>query len=703
MGKVLRILLILVGGLVALLVVAAIVLPLIIDPNDYKTEIADAVRKQTGRELVIEGDIGLSVFPWLGMEIGPTRLSNAAGFGEQPFAQVSDVQVRLKLLPLLRKEVQMDTVVLEGLRLHLARNEKGISNWADLAGEGQAPEPSAAPEQGGGLALAGLAIGGVRLTDAQVVWDDRSTGARYDIEQLSLTSGAIVPGDPVELELSLQLKAAQPEMQGGISFSGQVWVAESLQQVKLSDLDFSTDLHGAGLPGGALASSLTSKVLDLDLAKQTLDLPEFVLSALGLKITGQLQGRDLQAEVPQFSGRLKLGEFVPREVMQQLAIEVPETADPVVLGKADAELTLAATPRDVKLSDIRLRLDDSAITGQLSVANFAAPAIRFDFTLDQIDADRYLPPPAPDAPAAPVPPTTAAAAAASELPLETLRALDVAGSFRIQSLKAFQLRSRDVLFTLKAKDGVIRVHPAQAKLYEGRYDGDLTFDARQDTPRIAMNEKVSGVQAGPLLKDLTGDDRLGGVADVQVTLRGTGITPESLRKTLNGNLSFAFTDGRIKGFDLAGMIEKARAVLKGQPAPTDSGEVETRFTEIRGTAQVTNGLVRNEDLVANSPYFRVTGKGSTHLAQETIDYDLLAKVVGSPVGQGAQAMNELKGLVIPVHVGGSYSAPSYQVRLEEVLKQKVKAEVEQKVDEKKQQLEDKAKQKLENKLKGLFR
>ena len=116
MGKLLRIVAWIAGLLVVLVVVASIVLPMIVDPNDYKDDIADLVKSKTGRTLAIEGDIGLSVFPWLAVEIGPTSLSNADGFSAQPFASVNDVQVRIKLLPLLRKQVEMDTVVLDGLQ-----------------------------------------------------------------------------------------------------------------------------------------------------------------------------------------------------------------------------------------------------------------------------------------------------------------------------------------------------------------------------------------------------------------------------------------------------------------------------------------------------------------------------------------------------------------------------------------------------------
>ncbi len=709
MGKLLRIVVIVLLALVALVVVAAIALPFVLDPNDYKEKIAQLVEDNTGRTLQIEGDIGLSFFPWLGMEMGQTRLSNASGFGDQPFAKVDEVQIRLKLLPLLRKQVEMDTVVLVGLQLQLAKNAKGVSNWDDLTG--RTDTAPADPAEAGSMALAGLVIGGVRLENGAVQWQDHQAGSRYDLEQINLSSGAIVPGNPVDLELSLQVTANKPALAGAIALQGEVLVSDSLQQVTVAGLELTTDLQGEGLPGKAVKASLQTDVT-LDLARQTLDLPKFVLQALGLKLTGNLAGTQIQSEGASFNGALALQEFVPRDLLTQMGVAL-DTADASVLSKADAQLLYQAGTRNLRLSEIQIRLDDSRITGAAGIDDFATSALRFDLALDQLDADRYLPPPPPEGAVA-VPPTAAAAAGASELPLETLRGLNLAGSLRVAKLKAFRLQSTDVLIQVKAKDGVMRINPAEARLYQGQYRGDMTFNVQGKVPRFSMNERVNGVQAGPLLKDMTGDDRLTGNADVRVTLTGSGATPEAMRRTLNGDAAFAFTDGKVKGVDLAAMIEKARAVLRGQPAPAENTLQETSFTEIRGTATVNNGVVRNEDLVANSPYFRINGRGSADLGQETIDYLIKAKIVGSPVGQGAQAMNEFKGLVVPVQIGGTFAAPTYKVMLDQILKDKLEAElksklegrkeeVNERVEEKKQELQDKLKNQMEDKLKGLFR
>ena len=386
MGKLLRIVAYILGALVLLIVIAAIVVPLVIDPNDYKDDIAAAVEAQTGRKLVMDGDLGLSVFPWLAVEIGPTRLANAPGFSDRPFAAVKEVSVRIKLLPLLHREVQMDTVVLDGLQVSLETRADGSNNWADLAANEEtkpAPEAETGEAPGDGLALAGLAIGGVDISDANVIWDDRQQDARYEIADLSLRTGAITPGATVPVELGMQIDASQPPVKGPVNFSGKVTLSDDRQTLQVAKAELTTDLKGEGVPGGALKSRVGFDST-VNLASGDLQVPKLVIEALGLTIDATVQGKRL-IDAPVINADVKVKEFAPRQLIEALGQPLPEVADASVLGKADASLKLAATADSAKLSDLRVHLDDSSIDGSASVSNFAKPAIRFELHLDKIE------------------------------------------------------------------------------------------------------------------------------------------------------------------------------------------------------------------------------------------------------------------------------------------------------------------------------
>ncbi|MFZ5619830.1 MAG: AsmA family protein [Pseudomonadota bacterium] len=711
MSKILRVFGILVALLAVIIVVAALVLPRVIDPNNYRDDIARLVKEKTGRDLTIAGGIGWSVFPWLGVEIGAVRLSNAKGFGEEPFALVDAAQVRVKVLPLLRKEIEMSTVVLDGLQLRLARDKSGRTNWDDLMKPAAAKpaRPEKPAERDGGLPVAALAIGGVAINDARVLWEDQAAGVTQRIEDLDLELGAIEPGRPVDVTLSLSHRGGKPELASQVKLSAVVALAERLKQVTVSDLKLDVDAQGESLPGGRVRADLGAQAA-LDLDKQTLSLTDLVVNAMGLSLRGQAQGTGIGGDKPQLAGTLKIDEFVPRDVLRTLGQKLPEVSDATVLGKADAAFAFKATADSANLSDLRLRLDDSSVTGSLGISNFAKPATTFNLALDAIDLDRYLPPQKPGEVKAAPTPAEAAAGAAGMLPVDTLRGLNLKGTLKIGKLKAYQMRSTDITVTVAAKDGLVRVHPAGAKMYEGSYSGNVTLDVRGKEPRIAMDEKLAGVQIGPMLTDMTGDARITGKADIAVKLNAAGNDPEAMRRTMNGNASFSFLDGTVKGMNVLGEIRRAYALVRGKPAPAATGTPDqTDFSALTGTAVITNGLVRNDDLLLKSPVMQLAGKGTANLVNEQLDYGVTANLVDVLEGEG-----ELTGRAIPVRITGTFSAPKVGVDMEQVLKQEVKKQIEKKIEEKlgiggeaqkeevqkdvQQQLEEK----VQDKLKGLF-
>ncbi|VAW76022.1 A/G-specific adenine glycosylase [hydrothermal vent metagenome] len=653
-----------VGAVLVLMIVAIVVLPMIIDPNDYKPEISAAVESNTGRTLTMDGDLKLSVFPWLGIEIGQSALSNAKGFSAQPFAQVSEVQIRVKLLPLLSRQLVMDAVKLKGLQISLETDKSGKTNWQDLSGDKVARVPSAneKPEIAEDAPLlAGLAIGGIEISDARIIVDDRQNDSRLQIDDFNLTTGAIGSGDSVPVSLSMKVS-------------------------------------GTGLPGNGLAPELEFD-LALDPEAQTLQLSDLRFELAGLTLEGKLAGTQIMGDA-RFDGVLKVKEFVPRDVMKALGQSIPETSDPLVLGRADAELKLAATMKSAELSAFQIRLDDSTVEGSFSVTNFSHPAIRFDVRLDKIDVDRYLPQQQETAPGTPATPATATVAGASLIPVGMLRSLDVAGKLSIGELKATQLRSRDVTMQVKAKDGVARVYPATASMYEGNYKGDIKLDVRGKTPIISMNESLSGIQIGPLLKDLFDQDKLQGQTEISAQLTAKGQTPDEFKRTLNGKLAFAFTDGAVKGVNLVRVIRKGQALLKGKMLPQTGEPEQTDFSELSGSATVVNGVIHNKDLQAKSPLLRVDGKGKVSLPAETIDYIVTTKLIGSLEGQSGKELKDLRGIAIPVQISGTFSRPVIKPKLDSAVKDVVKKEIENKVKKKfGQELE----KQLGDKLKGFLR
>ena len=113
MGRLLKFFVWLVAGVVGVAVIAAVSLVLFFDPNDFRDRISAAVKESTGRDLVV-GEINLSVFPWLAVEVGRTELGNAEGFDSAEFLSFEAASLSVKIMPLiLRQEVEVGTAALE--------------------------------------------------------------------------------------------------------------------------------------------------------------------------------------------------------------------------------------------------------------------------------------------------------------------------------------------------------------------------------------------------------------------------------------------------------------------------------------------------------------------------------------------------------------------------------------------------------------
>lgn len=613
------------GGLVLLLFVTIIVAPMLIDPNDYREEIQAVVKDKTGRDLSINGDLNLSIFPWVGVGINEVSLSNATGFNAEYFAEIQEANVKVKLLPLLSRQVEVSTVVLKGMRLNLAKDKRGKTNWEDMiqsSAEGDKKPSDTNADQASGAALGAIAIGGVQIVDASISWDDASKGESYNLTDLGLSTDALSLGSPMGVELAFTVESSKPKATIRLKLDGDVVINEGLNKFDFQDLALAIDAAGEPVPNGAMKVDIATHLV-ADLAK---------------------------------SGSL--------------------TLDPMTI-----------------------KFDDSTLSGKASVNNFDKPAVTFDLAVDTINIDRYLPKTATEGSqssagnSASVPPPAAVAL----IPVQTVRDLNINGLFVVKSLIVNGLTAQEASVKVVAKNGVLNSQQSVKKFYNGSYDGKTTVDARQNTPRISVKEQVTGVDIEPLMVDLMGESKVSGVANIKAALTTRGNTVAAFKSALNGTAQFSFEDGTVKGIDVAALIKQGEAVLKGDvSALAAQGTGETAFANMSGTAQITNGLVNNQDLLMASPLINIKGAGTANLVSEVLDYRLtLQRTKALSEAEQADA-EDLKNMLIPVNVSGTFAKPSIKVDTKAIVLETQK----EKIEEKKTELKEKLDEKIGEKLKG---
>ncbi len=682
MKSLLRTLAIVAGVFLLLLGMVTAYLALVFDINDYRDQLTAEVRKQTGRELMLDGRIGLSVFPWLGVEMESVRLGDAPGFGDQPFVAITRLEARARLLPLLSGQVDVDRIRVEGLALKLVRDAQGRFNWSDLV-EGSDDRdadartgPGSGAGSGGGGAL--LALGGLEVLSGSVSWLDQQQGVSHSVSGIDLIVDAIRPGQPFDISLGFDARSDVPALQARVELTAQISLMPEAQRIDVTGLQLSMDGEGAGVPGGRQQLRLATNMA-LDGQADTLKLTQFVLDAAGVRVVGQIDGSAM-TQAPSFTGNLQVEEFSPRTVLAALGEAAPDTRDAAVLTRASASMRLDATADRVMLSDLEMRLDDSRLTGEAGLAEVSRQALRFDLALDAIDIDRYLP---PDAPKAAATPGAVAGAAGGEASPEALRSLDVQGKLVIGKLTVSGLKVSDIQLTLQAKDGVLRLSPLIAGLYGGSYTGNISLDARPAVPRLSLDETLSGLQIEPFLADLTGAEaRLSGRGDVKLRLQADGLSEQSIRRSLSGNASLRFADGAIKGVNVAQFLREASARLRGQAVPPESSSNQTDFSDLSASFKIASGLVRNDDLSLRSPLLRVSGAGSANLVSEQVDYLIGATLVGTLEGQGGAERDALRGVTVPIRVSGSFADPSYALDVETLIRENLSSQVRDRVQDK---------------------
>jgi AsmA protein len=685
MGRLLKILLIGVGAVVGLLVVVVLAVALLFDPNDYKDEIASRVEAATGRSLTLEGQLELGLFPWLSVDTGRIMLGNAEGFGPEPFAELDGASIAIRLWPLITGRIEAGRVSVDGLVLNLRVAEDGSTNWDDLAAAEQTPAEKPA-EDAGGAGIDELRVAGISLTDATIDWRDAAADAHYRLDAVGLTTGAIEPGLPFDVDGGFTLATLPEGPAGEFELAAVVTPDLAGERIVLDGLLFEGRLE----PGGEMQPfdvGLSARRLAFAMAEQALELDAGALEVASLRIQADLAGT--LGEATSLSGRIEAPRFSPKELAATFGLPLPATADPSVLELMSFDAEVAVTGDSVALSGMRARLDDTELTGDFSVRDFESPGYRFSLEGNRIDLDRYLAPPSDDAPAE----ADTAALDATEIPVETIRSLDAEGTLKFGEIVLGGLTFRTIELGVTAGDGRVRLHPIGARVLEGGYEGDVRIDASGATPRLSVDERVEGVQLAALGRELFETDKLSGSLQGRFALSGSGANLAEIRRDLGGDVGFELSDGAFEGTDLWYQIRRARALFRQEPPPEAPAEPRTPFSTVRGTGTVSGGVLSNEDLFAELPFLRVTGAGTVDLAAATLDYGLSARVLERPdfiEGASDEELAAYTEAVIPIRLTGPLADPSVRPDVEGMLREEVKGRIE----EEKERLEKKLLERL---------
>lgn len=605
MARFLKITALIMGILIVLIVIAGLIIPMIIDVNDHKDRISLEIKKATGYEVVMEGDIELSLVPWMGLSLGKTHVANPPEFGDTPLASLDELQVRIKFWPLFSGRVEADRIILNRFELALIKDENGRQNWIipeepsaepELTPAEPLPEreiPAAEPPS---RTISDFNIEGLQVANAAISYEDRQTSQSMSIRDFNLETGRISMDAPFDISADMKIQSSNPDIQSDLKFSA------------LAAFDSQNDL---------------------------VRLDNFLLniSARGEILATPIQNDSVRGDL--------IYELSNNAIhLNNLDIDIYEAQ---IRGKVFAS-SLDGTP------DISFEINGSNIDLDKIMAESSGQPAKADSVRDAEGTSIQKQP-----------------ATIEPVNLSLLTDYNLNGNLDFKEIRADNLMMDSFSATIRSGKGKMTISPLKAELYGGTQVSDITLEDIRGMLHISAAQNLENLQIGPFIQDLAQKDMLNGTARIHSDIKTWGQDNEAFVRNMSGKAELALTDGVIKGVDLEKMIRDVFAVAAGQiGAATDNGG-QTSFTSMGASFNITNGIAVSKDLAMNSPVLALTGEMTASLPDSHLDSRSQIKLDGALREELASRYN-LREVTIPLRVRGPFDDLSFTLDSETIIK-----------------------------------
>ncbi|HAS8319360.1 TPA: AsmA family protein [Vibrio vulnificus] len=690
---------------ITVVVMAAIALVTLVNPNQFKPLITEQVAKQTGLELVIEGDIEWQFFPSIGFSLGKTELKNPQGFSQENLFKVESVGIDISVMPLLDKVLQIGDVRLDGAEFHLETRKDGQKNIDALTQQQKAQqetvqqevssEPTTdASQQPGAAADWRMELAGITVSNAKLVNQDRQAGTSLELYDVNFSLSEFAFDQWTKAEFSAKGKNNQQQF----SANGKL------------EFQLAQDFSSYALRNIELNSQFSDPATKMDTIKLVLDTFEFDKdNALTFEIKGQASGMELSANG---SAQLHVDAAISTVMVKAFQLEsqlngksLPQSPMKVAMS---SKVTFDVPSSHLSLVLNKLTANAIALDGKADVTLAEIPKVRFSLHSPEIDLDEFLGLTQPSQETASTNSSNdknAHPEANNEVEpdLSALKTLDVIGQVSIDKLKANNTKLQNVITKFTVNRGIATLDRFDANLYQGSINASAKLDASRSPATYSVKKRIKGVQVQPLLVDVAQNDKLEGTGNIDVDVKGSSLTPSGIQKNLVGTVEINFADGAVNGINVAQMIRENYAKIKGKKLDATDGVQKTDFSSMTATLTLNKGKVTSNNMHMQSPLLRIRGKGEANYINQTVDFTVSTSIVGSLEGQGGKDIDELRDVTIPINISGSWADPKFKLVFDDVLKQKAQKEIDRGVEKLTDKIKDeKTKEAVDGLLKGLF-
>ncbi|MBE0506680.1 MAG: AsmA family protein [Marinospirillum sp.] len=501
----------------------------------------------------------------------------------------------------------------------------------------------------------------------------------YLLDQLKLQLEAGYPEllkSPITLDLEGRIAAQMQEgsihLPLSLSLSKPQWVDDGLPgfaatRIKMdAQLDLLNELYQLKqfelISGVQLDSN--SKMLPLEitlnavanLATQQASLKQHLLLD---QLTQQLHVTASQLlNTPEFSGQLLVDIPQLRNLLGNLGVDLPEMQDSTTLNRLALAIRFAGSEEKIILPELDLTFDSTQFKGQAGV-DLDSMALFMRLAGDELDADRYLPPPSEEEELAAVDETT------SEdnelLPVELLRELNLDLGFTLQQFQITGLKVQNIDLAVLAKDGLVQLERVNLDLYQGQFRNRASVDVRNEPAKLNFSTRLSDMNLRPLLDDMELESiPLRGKMNLSGDFTTTGTRLSEWLAGSNGKGNLRMVDGAVTGVNLSREVCVAAASLEGRTSQ-QNWSPDTEFTNLLADIDLVNGKLNNRDLRIAIKGFEVSGLGHYHLVNEDFLYNLGIRFTADADQHACRISNNLALVRWPIECKGSLAGETPEI------------------------------------------
>ncbi|HEX5000057.1 MAG TPA: META domain-containing protein [Terriglobia bacterium] len=631
---------------VALVVVAVAAAFLLIDVNRYRGVIQTQLEQQLQRKVTL-GKMALGLFPLRVQVNSPVISEDPALNSKAPFVKASRLDVRVSLMSLLRRKVQVESVDLRRPSVELVRNRQGVWNFSTI---GPKPEPGGGKggDKGGGgePPPPALTLDRLTITDGQIaITDQQANQPRAVYDHIDFSLVGYKPGQPFDIDLSAHLPGqgaeeirlagtAGPIPDAGAAatpFNGKLTIREvGIEGMK--------QFMGSSAPMKDTSGSLSGETRISSKGGELTAAGNLTLSSL--KLTGVDVGYPIVADYDMASN-VASGILTIRKGNLQLG------GTPLALT---GSINTAATPLSV---DLRVKSDDT------SIADIARLLSAFGVAF--------------------APGTDVAGKVAVDV-----RARGPVGTPALSGSvtgRDIVISGKDVPMPVHVKQVNVALSPTEIRANEfTATSGQTSVNARFAVQRYMSENPIvdAGVRAPsatlPELQAIaraygvTGLDEIEGQGglNLDMHLAGTAqsLSSADMMRAVNGAINLDFSPLKVKGFDLM----KELGTIGKFAAPNTNGSL-TEMVKVTGAILVKDGVASTNNLQAQLIAGNVAANGTADLATDALNMKLSAvlnknyadKVGGTKIGGLLSTVlaNPSGELVIPAVVTGTMKQPKF--------------------------------------------